>query len=151
MDITSERIIKEIVNKNFTWGDLNPKYDNVAQLKTNVMCMFHDHNYTEGNAKFYYDEEKDIWTLFCFVEKKVFTAYEYLKLVVCEKWQKYNSPLQFLKERLPEGEILRQYKLIEEQTIDEVDSAFNKKKEYIDNVYSETGNTIDYIEELYTA
>lgn len=149
--MNDEAVIRKIVEKNFTWGDLNPKYDNIQMLKTNVFCPLHDHNYTEGNAKFYYNSDKDIWTLYCFVERKVFSAYDYLKKVLCEERQYYSSPLAFLKEKMPESEILRQYKLIQEQDIDIIEDKYERKKEYIDNVFDEAGNIVDYIEELYCA
>jgi len=150
MNSYEDSIIRKIVERNFSWGDLNPKYDNMEMFKTNVFCMFHANHDTPA-AKFYLDEERDIWVLWCYSEKKRYTAYDYLKKIMCEERQLYNSPLEYLKTHMNEGEIIRQYTLFKEQSLQEVETNIGKKKIYIDNVYNESENIVDYIEELYTA
>lgn len=147
-----EKFIKEIINKSFTWKDVDPKrFSDYDVVKSNVFCPMHEHSYTEGNSKFYYDEEREIYILHCFVEHKNFTVYDYVKKIICEEKQRYSSPLSFLKYNMNEGDIRRLYKLAEENELNVQEDMFQKKKEYIDNVYTETGNVIDYIEELFTA
>ena len=51
----------------------------------------------------------------------------------------------------PQDEFVAMYNLFRKQKQDIIESQFKKKCTYIDNVFTETGNTIDYIEKLYTA
>ena len=62
-----------------------------------------------------------------------------------------DNPLQFLKANVPDidlGRILDNY---QKQTDEYVTSAIEEKRIYIDNVFYETGNIINFIERLYTA
>ena len=145
-----KKILRTIVDKNFSWKDLNPKrFSDYDVVKSNVFCCFHEHNYQEGNAKFYYDEEKDVYLLHCFVERVNFYPHDYVERIICKEWEKYRDILDFLRHNMSDGEIIRQYKLIEKNTSELDESNFEKKKEYIDNVFDEAENLEDYIERLY--
>lgn len=144
-------ILKKIVNKNFTWGDLNPKYTNIEQLKTNTFCVFHQHNWTVGNAKFYYNEDEGYWVMYCFVEHKAYTAYDYLDLILCKQKQYYRSTVDFLRKKLGDAEFKRYYNAYKEADSELTENNFQRKINWINNVYDESEDIVDYIERLYTA
>ena len=52
---------------------------------------------------------------------------------------------------MSEGEIIRQYEAFMKSQEVLTENNYQKKLEYINNVYEETENIVDYIEELYTA
>ena len=144
-------IIKEVINQNFTFADLSKKFEGVDSSTGNIYCPFHDNHDTPA-AKMYWDDEKEIWILHCFGEcHRNYTAYDYVNLIFCQKYQRYNSPLQFLKANLPEHKLVSQIQLYKKLITDDYISFNSLKKNYIDNTYVETGNTIDFIERLYTA
>jgi hypothetical protein len=144
-------VIKEVINKNFTFADLSKRFEGVDDSTGNIFCPFHENHDTPA-AKMYWDETKEIWIIHCFGEcHRNFTAYDYVKRIFCEKYQKYQSPLQFLRANMSEGKLGTQLELYQSNLNDLVESYENEKKIYIDNLFIETGNTIDFIEALYTA
>ena len=145
------RVIKRIINRNFTFADLSNRFKGVDSSTGNIYCPFHENHETPA-AKMYWDEEREIWVLHCFGEcHGTFTAYDYVDLVLCEKYGKYSSPLHFLKLNMPEAALSMQLDISKKQVDLDLEQLFNKKKDYINNVFNETGNITDFIEKLYTA
>lgn len=145
------RVIKNIINQNFTFADLSKRFIGVDSSTGNIFCPFHENHDTPA-AKMYWNEEKGIWNLHCFGEcHSTFTAYDYVKKILCEKYQKYSSPLHFLKVNMPEHRLSMQLDLYKNRINEEETTTLEEKRTYIDNLFMETGNIIDYIEALYTA
>ena len=146
----STKSVRAVLNKNFTFSDLSPKFENIDSSTGNIFCPFHE-NHSTPAAKMYWDEGRNIWVLWCFTEHKHFTAYDYVDLILCEKYQKYGTPLQFLKDNVPDVDLGRILDNYQKQTDEYVTSAIGEKRTYIDNTFYETGNIVDFIERLYTA
>ena len=148
---TSTQAIKNVINDNFTFSDLSKRFENVDSSTGNIYCPFHDNHDTPA-AKMYWNEEKEIWVIHCFGEcHRNFTAYDYVDLILCKKYRKYSSPLHFLKVNMPEHQMNFQLEIAQNQVNAMQASSFDKKRNYIDNLYIETGNITDFIERLYTA
>ena len=144
-------VVKEVINRNFTFADLSKRFEGVDSSTGNIFCPFHENHETPA-AKMYWDEDRGLWILHCFGEcHRNFTAYDYVNRILCNKYQKYQSPLHFLRVRMPEGKLGVQLDFYQKNVSELLESYENEKKLYIDNLYTETGNTIDFIEALYTA
>lgn len=142
--------IKEIINQNFTFGDLSPKYRNVDSSTGNIFCPFHE-NHSTPAAKMYWDEARGIWILHCFGEcHRNFTAYDYVNLILCYKYQQYNSPLDFLKQKFPSYELQNYIEFYEKHYVDYTRESMERKISYINNVSYQNESLEDYIEVLYT-
>lgn len=145
------RIIKRIINKNFTFADLSKKFIGVDSSTGNIFCPFHENHDTPA-AKMYWDEDKEIWIIHCFGEcHRNFTAYDYVDLILCKKYQKYQSPYHFLKTRMPEYQLNWQIERFKKEIAEEDIEYADEKRNYIDNTFIEAGNVTDFIERLYTA
>ena len=145
MKITNKTLLNKIIDHNFKWED-------VSNYKTsyvgNVFCFNHPNHDTPA-AKLYYNSDDDLWVLYCYAERRGFYVHNYIQKVLCEERQIYKSPLDFLKQHMSEGDIIRQYKALEKDITNILENNLKKKIEYINNVYSETDNVIDYIQRLY--
>ena len=149
--VYSKRTVKSIINDYFTFADLSPRFKGVDSSTGNIFCPFHENHDTPA-AKMYWDSEREIWILHCFGQcHRNFTAYDYVDLILCIKYQKYESPLQFLKVNIPDVDLGRILDNYQKQADEYISSAIEEKRIYIDNVFYETGNIIDFIERLYTA
>ena len=145
----SKRTIKSIINKNFTFGDLSPRFKNVDSSTGNIFCPFHE-NHSTPAAKMYWNETHQIWVLHCFGQCHTnFTAYDYVDLILCEKYGKYKSPLDFLKKNMPLGDLYFQIDVCEREREDQVDMETSAKAEYIQRIAEENEKTEDFIEALY--
>ncbi len=144
----SKRSIKNVINKNFTFADLSPKYVNVDSSTGNIFCPFHE-NHTTPAAKMYWDETRQMWVIWCFTEKVHYTAYDYVNLILCQKYEKYSSPLQFLKEKMPKSLLHMQLAASEKEQEDQVEMETSAKVDYIQQVAYENEKTEDFIEALY--
>ena len=145
-----KRVIKEVINNNFTFSDLAKKFENVDSSTGNIFCPFHD-NYSTPAAKMYWDEIREIWVIWCFSEQRAFTTYDYVELILCKEQEQYKSPIEFLKVNMNPSDLYNQIKLFEKETTDLTQTATQAKIDYINNVYAKHENLVDYIEELYTA
>lgn len=144
------RVIKEVVNNNFTFADLSHKYVNVDSSTGNIYCPFHENHETPA-AKMYWDDEREIWVLHCFGEcHRSYTAYDYVEKILCEKYGKYGSPLHFLKVNMPETSLSMQLHICKNIVETDFSQSFEKRRDYINNIFDETGNISDFIERLYT-
>lgn len=142
--------VKEVINNNFTFGDLSPRFKGVDSSTGNIYCPFHENHDTPA-AKMYWDENREIWVLWCFGEcHTAFTAYDYVDLILCEKYQKYLSPLDFLKKNFPLDELNLYLKFYEKQNLEQYQEYTKERINYVNNVSFNCDNTADYIEELYT-
>jgi hypothetical protein len=143
------RAIKAVINQNFTFSDLSPRFVNVDSSTGNIFCPFHE-NHTTPAAKMYWDEVRDIWVIWCFTEHRHFTAYDYVKLILCEKYQKYLSPLDFLKKNFPAYELQNYLEFYEKQDLEDYQDYTMSKINYINNVSYRNETIADYIETIYT-
>ena len=146
----SDRIIAELINSTFTFSDLSPRFKDVDETYGNIFCPFHENRHSPA-ARMYWDENRGIWILHCFGECHTnFTAYDYVDLILCLKYQKYASPLDFLQRNMDAKELQSQLNFYVKRGAELELSLFEEKVTYINNVFSEYDNVIDYIEELYT-
>ena len=141
--------IKEVINQNFTFSDLSPRFVNVDSSTGNIYCPFHE-NHSSPAAKMYWDEVRDIWVIWCFTEHRHFTAYDYVKLILCEKYQKYSSPLDFLKKNFPPYELQNYLEFYEKQNLEQYQSYTEERINYINNASYQNESIADYIETIYT-
>ena len=142
-------VLWKIINANFTFADLSPRFIGVDSSTGNIFCPFHE-NHSSPAAKMYWDEYRELWVIHCFGEcHRNFTAYDYVNLILCKKYEKYKSPLDFLKKNMSISFLKNQIKLYKNDTSDLNESMYQRKATYINNVYSETENIVDYIETLY--
>lgn len=145
----SKRSIKTVINKNFTFADLSPRFKNVDSSTGNIFCPFHE-NHSTPAAKMYWNEEQQIWVIHCFGQcHRNFTAYDYVELILCQKYQRYHSPLDFLKKNMPLEDLYFQLDIIEKEHEDQVALEESAKVEYIQRIASENESTEDFIEALY--
>lgn len=145
-----KRAIKEVINRNFTFSDLSPRFNNVDESYGNIYCPFHDNHDTPA-AKMYWDEEQELWILHCFGEcHRNFTAYDYVDLILCNKYNKYKSPYDFLKENMDLSKLRIQLKTFEKMSFENSRSYFDKKVNYINQTFDEQESITEFIEKLYT-
>ena len=145
------RVIKEIINRNFTFADLSPRFENVDSSTGNIFCPFHENHETPA-AKMYWDERRELWILHCFGEcHRNFTAYDYVALVLCIKYQRYENPFEFLKEKLDNTQLKQQIQLYKDVAYAETETYYEERITYIDNVFADCENVEEYIEILYTS
>ena len=65
--VYSLRTVKNVINDNFTFADLSPRFKGVDSSTGNIFCPFHENHDTPA-AKMYWDSEREIWILHCFGE-----------------------------------------------------------------------------------
>lgn len=147
--MVSKRTVRAIINNNFTFGDLSPRFKNVDSSTGNIFCPFHE-NHSTPAAKMYWNEAHQIWVLHCFGQcHRNFTAYDYVDLILCEKYGKYKSPLEFLKKNMVLSDLYVQIDTCEREREDQVDIETSAKVEYIQRIAEEHEKTEDFIEALY--
>ena len=143
--------IREVINRNFTFSDLSPRFKNVDSSTGNIFCPFHENHDTPA-AKMYWNEYKERWEIHCFGEcHRSFSAYDYVDLVLCLKYQKYSSPLEFLQKNMDSKELQNQLVFYTKRGAELETSLFEEKVIYINNVAAEAENLVDFIEVLYTS
>ena len=89
------RLEKSLFNSYYSLselGDFNP-YSPV------ILCPFHDDR-NKPSAKFYQDDEDGIQKIWCFVCRKQYTAYDYVKLIL------HQDPILMLTKEIPEQELI---------------------------------------------
>lgn len=148
--LRQKRVIKEIINRNFTFADLSPRFKGVDSNTGNIYCPFHD-NFETPAAKMYFNEYLNLWQLHCFGECHAsFTAYDYVELVLCIKYQKYKSPVDFLYKNMLRDKLKQQISKYSNTILLNNSDAYADKVDYVNTLYMETENIADYIEKLYT-
>lgn len=149
---SDKQIINKIINYKFNFSDLNPRLFPQLVHGTGLYCPFHETSRTGTlQARIYFNEDKNIWYIHCYAEGKNFMASDYVNLIMCKEKQLYKSPKDFLLSKLSDEEFVSLYSLFQQKKQAYEENAWKKKCEWIDNIYNETGNVIDYIEALYTA
>lgn len=146
----SPEVLRRVINHNFSFSDLSKRFENVDSSTGNIFCPFHE-NYTTPAAKMYWDDIQDMWVIWCFSEQRRFTAYDYVDLIMCKEREQYRSPLEFLKANMSSTDLYNQVNLYKSEVDDLTQIAMQAKIDYINNIYAEHENLVDYIEELYTA
>lgn len=147
----SYETVKAVIDRNFTFSDLSPRFEGVDSSTGNIFCPFHE-NHSSPAAKMYWDSEREIWVLHCFGQcHRNFTAYDYVDLILCDRYQKYHSPLDFLKKNMPSNELALQLNVFEKKHEEIAESIRVAKEEYINAVAAENDTIEDFIEALYTA
>ena len=148
--LRQKRVIKEIINRNFTFADLSPRFKGVDSSTGNIYCPFHENHETPA-AKMYFNEYLNLWQLHCFGECHAsFTAFDYVNLVLCEKYQKYSSPVDFLQKNMSKDELKQQISKFSNVMLMDASDSYADKVDYINNVFMKTENITEFIEELYT-
>lgn len=143
------RTLKEVIIRNFTFADLSPRFKGVDSSTGNIYCPFHE-NYETPAAKMYFDERRSIWVIHCFGEcHRSFTAYDYVDLVLCLKYQKYKSPMDFLQQNMSANDLKNKFKQCEQIIRDSDSNSYALKIDYINTISAQHDNIEDYIEELY--
>lgn len=143
--------LRDVIERNFTFADLSKRFVGVDSSTGNIFCPFHENHETPA-AKMYWDEDRGIWIIHCFGEcHRNFTAYDYVEIILCNKYEKYQSPLHFLKVNMPDYKLGNQLEISKKRVIEGRETSLVEKKIYIDNTFVETGNIVDFIERLYTA
>ena len=147
-----KQIIRKIINYKFNFSTLNARKFPQLVHGTGLYCDWHPNSRTgTQHARLYYNEDKNIWYIHCYVCGRNYYASDYVEAIMCKEKQLYKSPKDFLLTKLSNEEFISLYNLFQEKKQAFEENAWKKKCEWIDNTYNETGNIIDYIEALYTA
>ena len=141
-------ILREVVEQTYDLTDLCPRYGTAVVGATNVLCVFHDNRNTPS-AKLYIDEDKGITVLHCFAEHKTYTSYDYVDNILVLRRHQYLSVQDYLIKNLGEQRFNELYTLAEQEAYLENETLLEQTIEYIDNLYNEHDNVIDFINCLY--
>lgn len=144
------KIWKEVINDNFEWGDVNPRFWGLQPGVANIFCPFHDNRHSPA-ARPYWDEERNILVIHCFMEHRTFTCYDYVKLILCKELGNYKDPGEFIIDKLGAEKYLELCKVAQMGMSLSKESSITLKKEYINNVYNEHAEVCGFINELYLA
>lgn len=145
-------ILKKIVDYKFNFHDLNSRQFPQLREGAPMYCPFHENSHTGTmQARIYFNEDNNLWYLHCYMEGKNFYAHDYVDLIMVKEKQLFSSIKDFLLSRISRDEFIALYNLYKEKKQAILETRFKKQCIYIDNVFHDTGNTIDYIEALYTA
>ena len=142
------RILREIAEQTFDLTEICPQYSRSAVGTANSFCIWHP-NHDTPSGKLYFDEERGIVVFHCFAEHKTYTSYDYIDKILVQKKHKYLSVQDYLVKNLGESKFRELYTLAEEGIALEEESAIEQTIEYIDNLYNEKNNVIDFINCLY--
>lgn len=145
-------ILDKIIDHRFNFHDLDPKRFPVLIDNDAYYCMFHENSHTgTKQARLYQDEENhNLWVIYCYAEGKRFYAHDYVQKVLISDRELYRNTYEFLLDRLGTKEFEMLYKLFLNQRHVDYVSEIERKEMYINNTYLSTGNTVDFIEALYT-
>jgi len=145
-----KNILKAIVEMLICFGDVDKNYEGVDVNMGNIYCPFHQaeglgKNEKSPCAKVYYNDKKDINTIYCFNSRKRYTVYDFIELV------EQKDPYTFLIENRNISDILPLYESILKGHIKINDDIQERKIMYVDNLFIECQqDTVEYIERLYT-
>lgn len=147
-----KQIINRIINFKYTIQDVAPKVYPRLQHGLGMYCPFHENSHTgTQHARIYYNDDNDIWYMHCYVCGKNYFASDYVNLILVKSKQQYRSAKEFLLSKISQDEFIQLYKIFEKKKQELETNNYKKKCDWINNVYAETGNIIDYIETLYTS
>ena len=142
------KILRQIAEQSFSIVDLCPQYKNAGVGVGNVFCVFHD-NKNSPSGRLYWDSERNMAVLHCFSEHRTYTAYDYINKILVQQKGRYASVQDFLLKILGEQKFNEMYSLVEQGIDLEEESLLEQTIEYIDNLYNEHDNVIDFINCLY--
>lgn len=147
----NKKLLRLVVEKLFTFGDLDPKLDDLNASFGNIPCPFHEYEINKKNdgdyaGKVYYNEEKQIDTIHCFTTKKTYTSYDYLVLI------KELDPIEYIIENSNNLEqVTTIIECVEKGYLDYDSLMLQNKLEYFNNTFEECDNNlIYYVQKLYT-
>ncbi len=146
----NKKILRVIVERLFTFAELDSYYDGVDSNTGNIYCKFHpaegySENLRSPASKMFYNDEKDIQELHCWTSRRNYSVYDYVTMVMEE------DPYEYLIKNKNKEEILPLYEALQKGYIN-IDSALLEKKiEYLNNTYIECEEDVsDYIEKVYS-
>lgn len=147
----TERVIRRVIDSTFTFSDVSPRFKNIDETYGNIFCPFHENKHSPA-ARMYWDDQREIWILHCFGECHTnFTTYDYINLILCKRYEKYKSPLDYLRHNLPPEELKRKLSNASKESFNDFNNYNNYLKTYINNVSYDSNSISEYIEKLYTA
>ena len=145
-------IINRIINHKFTLQDVAPKVFPRLQHGIGMYCPFHENSHTgTQHARIYYNDDSNIWYMHCYVCGRNYFASDYVNRILVKERMQYKSAKEYLLTRINENEFIQLYTIFAKKKQELEDSQYKRKCNWINNVYIETGNIVDYIESLYTA
>lgn len=145
-------IINRIINYKYTLHDVAPKVFPKLQHGLGMYCPFHENSHRGTlHARIYFNEDNNIWYLHCYVCGKNYFSADYVNRILVKERGIYRSAKEFLLSKMSDTEFMQLYTIFENKKREIEDSAYKRKCEWINNVYNNTGNVVDYIEALYTA
>ena len=141
------RVQREIIEHNFSWCDLDSRYATI--YNTNCFCPFHE-NHNSPAAKMYEDEDTGLIVLHCFTERRRYTTYDYVKIILVERKKRYKDVWDFLEKNLSEQNLRELVHLAKKKVALEDETALEEKIEYINNLYNEYDDVVEFINRLYS-
>lgn len=143
------KILRTIIEKLFTFGELDSYYDSIEITTHNIFCPFHEYEQLPANerspaARVKYNEEKDIFIIHCWVTHKNYSVFDYIKNVLQE------DPYEYLLKKKEKEKIKILYENLLKGYIEIDNKILEKKIRYINNTAVGCNeNTEEYIECLY--
>ena len=145
-------ILYKIIDYKFTLTDLNSKIFPQLREGAPLYCPFHENTHTGTmQARIYFNEEKNIWYLHCYAEGANYYAHDYVERIMVAEKQLFPNIKSFIFSKMNKEEFISLYNMFKAQKQEYAESAYQRKCDWINNIYFETGNVVDYIEALYTA
>lgn len=141
-------IWRDIAISNLEWSDVDDRFADLQPGVANILCPFHDNRHSPS-ARPYWDEDRDILVIHCFREKKTFTVFDYINLILCNQQKRYKDPGDYLVRYFGQDKYNELYKLAKDKALKIGESKVEQKKEYIKNLYSEHNNVVGFINALY--
>ena len=142
------KILREVVEQTYDLTDICPQYSKSAVGTTNSFCIWHP-NFDTPSGKLYFDENKNIVVFHCFAEHRTYTSYDYIDKILVQQKHRYQSVQDYLIKNLGEQKFNELYTLAEQEAYLENETLLEQTIDYIDNLYNEHDNVIDFINCLY--
>lgn len=140
------RVQKTIINDRFGWEDLDGSFS--VTTTANIYCPFHD-NYNTPSARFYETDDTGKYVLWCFSERRFYTPYDYVNLIMVQSRRQYESVWDFLEQNLPEQELKEHIIIAQKYVAEEDEINVEEKRNYIRNLYNTYDDLSEFINRLY--
>lgn len=140
------KVQKRIINDRFGWEDLDGNFS--VTTTANIFCPFHD-NYNTPSARFYETDDTGKYVLWCFSERRFYTPYDYVNLIMVNYRRQYPDVWAFLEEHLSEAELKESIVIAQKYVSEEDEANVTEKREYIRNLYNEYDDLEEFINRLY--
>lgn len=141
-------IWKSMAEANLEWGDVDDRFTDLQPGLANIMCPFHV-NKRSPSARPYWDEDRDILVIHCFRERRTFTVFDYINLILCNHRHAYKDPGDFLQSYFGPERYKELFELARDNLSQINEAKIEVKREYIKNLYNQYDNVIDFINTLY--